>query len=438
MSPWFSRGWTALELAKSPKVKVISKGPYGPLKKDLDEQILEKMEEPDGPRQKASQIIKHLRQGIALTLKSILEVLGPRHTSWPKDRAIISGLLVDVELSNDSKKDVWQQDIYKDILRKMGKVSPGHLFHNSATMSKVSWCPITLFDMPTTNSEVSLDVTEDFDLIGQWKVIPVNNTLREKCVWNSTHLLIERKVQDELTYPDKCVLLAESNAVSVNRALLVKAVEKRGISRTLCCQYIGALYFHPAMLMEYTNMVEEPIGLKVRVLGDTNDETVRPVGNAWELVKKLAGAKAEEQVHLSEDLSEAVRDTLQTADLNITELASQRLALHCAVWRGHRPIFKKLVGRVDPNQSERLGQQPLHLAAERGDEEMVRDLLDAQARWDAQCNYGQTALHRAAWGGSTTVVGLLANAAGVKDKGGNLAFHIAAEKRVEPVAEFVN
>jgi hypothetical protein len=43
MSPWFSRGWTSLELAKSRKVKVLFKGTYSPLIKDLDEDILAKV-----------------------------------------------------------------------------------------------------------------------------------------------------------------------------------------------------------------------------------------------------------------------------------------------------------------------------------------------------------------------------------------------------------
>jgi hypothetical protein len=108
MSPWFSRGWTALELAKSRKVKVIFKGPCGPLIKDLDEQILVKEGDPSNPRKKASKIIEKLRNKIT-TLDSLLTVLIPRYMFKPKDRAIISGLLVDVDLRpNNSQKNIWQ------------------------------------------------------------------------------------------------------------------------------------------------------------------------------------------------------------------------------------------------------------------------------------------------------------------------------------------
>ncbi|KAJ5474418.1 hypothetical protein N7475_003984 [Penicillium sp. IBT 31633x] len=136
MSPWFSRGWTALELAKSRKVKVMFKGPCGPIIKDLDEDILTKYEEllakdgkPESPREEASQIIWHLRKDIK-TLNHLLTVLGQRHTSWPKDIATISALLVGVVPKER------QQDTYKSILREFGYLAPGHLFHNSTTMSK--------------------------------------------------------------------------------------------------------------------------------------------------------------------------------------------------------------------------------------------------------------------------------------------------------------
>ncbi|KAH8748290.1 hypothetical protein F5883DRAFT_436584, partial [Diaporthe sp. PMI_573] len=78
MSPWFSRGWTAVELAKSRKVKVIFRGPCGPLIKDLDEQILAKNDETHGPRKEASDIIRNLREGIT-NLNRLFSVLGPRH-----------------------------------------------------------------------------------------------------------------------------------------------------------------------------------------------------------------------------------------------------------------------------------------------------------------------------------------------------------------------
>ena len=62
MSPWFSRGWTALELTNSRKVKVVFKGPHGGLIiRDLDEEILAKDDEAEGPRKEATRMIRLLR-----------------------------------------------------------------------------------------------------------------------------------------------------------------------------------------------------------------------------------------------------------------------------------------------------------------------------------------------------------------------------------------
>lgn len=135
MSPWFSRGWTALELAKSRKVKVIFKGPCGPVIKDLDEEILSKKGD-SGPQEEASKIIRNLRIGVD-SIDKLLTILRPRYTSWPKDNAIISALLMDVRLPEGT----WHQEIYKNILRKTPPlhIFPRHLFHNSATIPQVSW-----------------------------------------------------------------------------------------------------------------------------------------------------------------------------------------------------------------------------------------------------------------------------------------------------------
>lgn len=81
MSPWFSRGWTALEMANSRKVKVIFKGRYGPLIKDLDEEILAKDGEPEGPRKEATTIIKLLRTAFERCFDALLNPVPASNTS---------------------------------------------------------------------------------------------------------------------------------------------------------------------------------------------------------------------------------------------------------------------------------------------------------------------------------------------------------------------
>lgn len=133
---------------------------------------------PKGARKRASQIIRNLRKEIR-SLKDLLAVLGLRHTSWPKDLSIISALLVDVE------PDEMQQNTYMRILGKLGKISPGHLFYNAATMSAgFSWCPTSIFYISLDNSTKTwLKITDD-GIRGKWRIIPIDETLRKNCLWN--------------------------------------------------------------------------------------------------------------------------------------------------------------------------------------------------------------------------------------------------------------
>jgi hypothetical protein len=157
MSPWFSRGWTALELAKSRKVKIVFKGP---LIKDLDE-ILAK-----APSGFARDGIVKLRNKSITNVDDLLATLGPRHTSWPRDLAIISGLLVGVKIQSDAS----QQGIYKRVLQKMETVNHGHLFHNLLTMSEgYSWCPVSLLDLPPVLKGITLPITKN-ESVGMWRV----------------------------------------------------------------------------------------------------------------------------------------------------------------------------------------------------------------------------------------------------------------------------
>jgi ankyrin repeat protein len=476
MSPWFSRGWTALELAKSRKVKVIFGGSCGPLIKDLDEQILAKDtgRPPSTPHERSAAIIRNLRKGV-VTLDDLLVVLGSRYTSWPRDRAIIAGLLVDIEVtSEDPLQDVLQQDIHETILRRFGKISPRHLFHNSATIhGGFGWCPTNLFDMPVANSYPSLQYAEGGDLTGKWKLIQVTNAIKERIVWTGTHPLIEATLQLELESPDKCVILAEYGTEAVQRALLAKGMKNVGTSDTLCYKHVGAIQFHPALRRD--NIGERDgtwIEMEVRVLGDARG-MMELDRKAWDVVIEFASERDDQQLHkLSSDgakgrmtrASSRLKSSKRKADeviedsnlVSTTKGEGEARLLRClqkvnpnyqdqhkwsdlhnAIWRGHHTLAQKLIGTadVDVNVQDEMGRRPLHLAAERGDKVTVLSLL-GKAEVDARSKNGQTALHCAAWGGSTVVVDLLLHAgsnANIIDTDGNTAVHIAAEKGFELV-----
>ena len=157
-----------------------------------------------------------------------------------------------------------RQETYKNILRRLGSLSPGNLFHNTATMSKVTWCPTSLLNMTISNSGCSLRIEENWDLLGRWIVLPVTGSLEEICVSSGIHYLSRQKATEALMRPSECFLLTEPDLELGNRALLVK-------KRNSGYQYIGVLYFHPKMLEYYIaqsfNGNLKPA--QVRLLADT-------------------------------------------------------------------------------------------------------------------------------------------------------------------------
>ncbi|KAJ5655031.1 hypothetical protein N7490_002034 [Penicillium lividum] len=404
MSPWFSRGWTALELAKSYKVKVIFKGRHGPVVKDLDEEILAKESDPDSPRKEASRIIKNLRKDIT-SLNDLLTVLGTRYTSWPKDRATISALLVGV------MPDERQQITYMKILRKIGRLSPGHLFHNNATMSAgFSWCPTSLFNMPLDVSSDASLVIYEYGIKGKWRIKHMEATLESNCLWDFSHPLIKHMLQDALKYPEQCWLLAKCGTKPVKEALLVREIQEAQY------QYVGVLYFRQELTADDIN---DWIEKEVIISSALNNKTV---------------TSQYPQNEVKEDNNHTIR-----CDTNLLEEKQSEPSgaeeLRRAVWRRDYMIVSELGRKAELHIPDPLGWLPLHLAAERGDKQMVELLLE-EADLNAKCHNGQTALHRASWGGSAATVELLLDRCSVnnaEDKDNNIALHIAAQMGFESV-----
>ncbi|KAF3138566.1 hypothetical protein TWF703_004614 [Orbilia oligospora] len=168
LSPWFTRGWTALECIMSRRIKVIFKKPgsttYEPILKDLDEEVL--AQDPSRCSRGhwiASTIIRRLRQpnqatddlessenkDIIQNVSDLLAVLQPRSTSWSRDRMIIAGLLAGVEVQyGESAAAITQR-----ICQKLKYINPVSLVHEKTPIAETgawSWCPKFLYDMPAS------------------------------------------------------------------------------------------------------------------------------------------------------------------------------------------------------------------------------------------------------------------------------------------------
>lgn len=398
MSPWFSRGWTALELKKSRKIKVVFKGRHGPVIRDLDEEILAKDDEPEGPRKAGSRIIQNLRKdSAAFKLNDLLSILRSRYTSWPKDMAVISALLLGLT------PQPRQQETYRKIIERFGMIAPGHLFHYNVTMFRgFGWCPASLFDMPLDSSDPSLVVSANGNVEGVWRVLPADQCagIEERCWWNDMHPLIKREVQGVLRNKRQCQLLAE-RTLPVTRALLVRKTATPDLY-----QYIGALCFRNELSGEEHRWVEK--------------------------IVTISGRDFENQTALSDqcvDKVEAKSQMQYNNEIISPDVVSESGRLHTAIWRGEYESFLHLVQTSNLSVTDVLGRGPLHLAAERCHPKMVED-LSLNVEMNLQCLNGQTALHSTAWGGSTSVVAKLLQAGvdrGIEDKNGNLALHIAAQ-----------
>jgi ankyrin repeat protein len=264
MSPWFSRGWTALELAKSKTVKVAfkgnGKGNGKPDIKDLDEDILIRDETSDLKRHEiASGVMSRLRKKFRngslgdgslgngpINIDELLLMLSSRHTSWARDMAIISAHLVKAEITGEES----QQDIYKKILKKVQGLRHAHLFHNLPTMSSgPSWSPVSLFNMPRLSTEPKDPplIIEGGEAVGKWKIVQLGRIPKELYVWKDIHPFITAKIRAGLKHEDQHVFLVEPSKEELERALLVKLI---GSGETIRCQFVGSMYFdqHPKQL----------------------------------------------------------------------------------------------------------------------------------------------------------------------------------------------
>lgn len=308
MSPWYSRGWTALELAKSHKVKILFKSRRDRnVIKDLDVDILDQIP-PNSTHHGLAKSIRTLRNTNIQSLGDLLAILGPRDTSKPRDLPIISGLLAGVGVSGGLS----QQEIYQRILRKLGTVAQGHLFHNSATMSSLgfNWCPSNLLDMPLADIKSELlDLCENGDLEGTWKVCATDKLKAEDLIWMHTHPLTQVSLESALNGKDKdsYVLLVEGKRKVIHaplvdsndsptRALLVRFVAYE--ESTAYCRFVGPVYFSAVIGKELAKT-----SLKIKVRIGSMEGSREFFGVAWNFLNALELPKTAKDKHSTQENS---------------------------------------------------------------------------------------------------------------------------------------
>ena len=245
MSPWFTRGWTALELARSKRVLVLFKSENGkPAFKDLKD-IFSKSGEPSSPvRQLSTYVIKAVQDRLH-DLNGLLTSLGPRFTSWASDLVTISQQLARTEFSNSTLSSHGQ---YIEVLSHLHQVYDAQLFHNAATVAG-SWLPQTLMELPIvpTSGEV-LHVEKNGDVVGLWGLLEATegDLADLRLIWKSKQPLMDLQVQKGLRSLKDHLLLVELNLTVHCRALLVRLMGTQ--SAEVLCQFVGPIYFRPTKL----------------------------------------------------------------------------------------------------------------------------------------------------------------------------------------------
>lgn len=416
LSSWFTRGWTALELAKSQKVKIIFRDAI----KDLDEDILRKAG--DNP---AARVIRNLRSAEISGIEDLLRTLGPRFTSWPSDRAIIASLLAGIDILQSDSGETFQRDIFQRILLKIGKISHGHLFHTSATMSDgFSWFPTNLFQLPQSSTRPELTINDSGEVIGEWKVVSPHCVRLEDCVWDISHPLIEARLRHVLVDSrEKHVLLVvpsegDATETKVKRALLVEVFRSGSELSAFKCQFVGSIRFHTAL--KYAGKSRD----MAVIIGDIQGcQRLSKHENAWDIIAQHQTAtdghirpRPDDQSHVS--------------------LEGGWTMCHHAAWVGDWSLAKSGNESTPRDQPDMLGRCPIHLAAERGHQDIVVTLLESGTDPNCPDGAGQTPLHRAAWGGSLRTVEILlgyGSRATAQDMFGNSALHVAADMGFEDV-----
>ena len=252
LSPWFTRGWTALELLLSKKVFILFRQGDGYTLKDLDQEVLAQHQFLQSHAHWiATYAVKCLRHASDTfeSTNDLLSVLRARHTSWNRDQSIIAGLMCGLT----DHVTLSEQEVTKKILLKLGNIEPGGLLHGLPTMfePQFSWCPPRFVDIPSSSASPDpIEVLPDGTLDGLWEIWCISKTHVDKGTIRSlsTDLYVRSQVQRALVKPEECVILTQPSFDS--QGLLVKLkvgkLSKPGPGDRVYCKYIGGVNVTPS------------------------------------------------------------------------------------------------------------------------------------------------------------------------------------------------
>lgn len=213
-----------------------------------------------------------------------------------------------------------QQEIYQRILRKLGKVAQGHLFHNSAIMAApgFGWCPTNILDMPMADMEpksVLLELRENGDLEGTLRAYSIHSVKDDDFMWQSTHDFTQASFRSALNRQnrDKHIFLAEIGPPRY-RALLVRPMEyEEETTNVIYCRFVGPVYSR-SDLGSSSNKDNKGQDINVRI---SNTEKMQEIDDkAWKYVcKTIEEHKAiDEAETTSRDSGGVARTTLDEDD----------------------------------------------------------------------------------------------------------------------------
>ena len=291
LSPWFTRGWTALELRLAKKVVVLYRKGDGYTHKYLDKEILaqhpilsshahwiansyvrrvqkaentpkstSKIQKAEDTPESISKIQK--AEDTPESISKILSALRARYTSWSRDQSIIAalmcGLIVNVEHS--------EQKITKQILSKFETIERECLLHGLPTMSEpqYSWCPPRFVDItsgtPSVRPWEKVEVCRNGILRGKWEVWRITKTHVDRGIIQplSMDMSIWGKVQRALQEPEEHVILTCSIFNAQGMLVRLKGYESQ-LERGLFCKYIGAVNVTPSHIRKDRERIESTI-----------------------------------------------------------------------------------------------------------------------------------------------------------------------------------